>query len=85
MRREQLDQIFHLIQAMPYWEQTAQLKAMAYSLQNHCSSSEIAQVQRMRASVERLMHNDPLMRLHEVLVEAERALEEETLLVGEPS
>lgn len=85
MRKEQLQQIVQLIQAMPCWEQTAQLRAMTCALRYGGSDSErMAQIQRMRASVERLMRNDPLTRLHEALTEAERTLEHATLRSGDP-
>ena len=88
MQKEQLQQLVQLIHATPCWEQTAQLLAMSSVLLNeydHYSDAQrMAQIQRMRATVERLLRNDPLTLLHEALVDAERALEDEALRFGNP-
>jgi len=89
MQKEQLQQLVQLIHATPCWEQTAQLLAMTSVLLNeydHYSEAErMAQIRRMRATVERLLKNDPLTLLHEALVDAERSLEHESLRTVEPA
>jgi hypothetical protein len=84
--KEQLQRIVELIQAVPYWEQTAQLKAMASVLLNryeHCSDSErAAEIRRIRILVEQLLTTDPLILAHEALLAAEENVCE--LPDGEP-
>ena len=88
MQKEQLQQLVQLIHATPCWEQTAQLLAMSSVLLNdyddYTPAERMAQIQRMRATVERLLKSDPLTLLHEALVDAERTLAHDALRIGDP-
>jgi len=86
--REQLQRIAQLIHAVPYWNHTAQLRAMTTVLLNrydHCSDAErAAEIQRIRSVVEELLKTDPLTLAHQALVAAEQRLERATFSSGDP-
>jgi hypothetical protein len=75
-----LDDVIRCVLAVPWWDQTAVLHGMTAVLRHvidgGCAFAlETDQIHRMRRQIERLLANDPLVRLRDALIEAERRLE----------
>ena len=78
--QEAVEQVIRRTLVIPFWEQTAMLHGMMAVLRDVCDgrcafADNADQIQRMRQYVERLLQRDPLVRLHDALVEPERRLQ----------